>query len=166
MYRVALRLTGNEHAAEDLVQDAMLRAFRAWPSFTLGTNARAWLLTILRNLFISNYRRRQRRPDVVDIDAVAPLSVEPVADQDPEGAFFAHIIDERVLKAIDALPEVFREAVVLSDMEGIGYAEIAALLEVPVGTVKSRLHRGRHILQGELRQHAIEMGYLKRENAG
>jgi len=162
MYRVALRLTGNPADAEDLVQDTTLRAYRSWDRFTLGTNAKGWLLTILRNLFINEYRRRRRHPETVDLDTIEPFAVfEKVQEDDPQGAFFDHIVDEEVLRAVDALPEVFREAVTLSDVEGLSYEEIAKVLDVPVGTVKSRLYRGRRMLQGKLYEYAVSMGYIK-----
>jgi RNA polymerase sigma-70 factor (ECF subfamily) len=162
LYRVALRLAGDAAAAEDLVQDTMLRAFRGWAGFQPGTNARAWLLTILRNTFINEYRRRKREPIAMDIEAAEPHAIyRDVADADPEGEFFARIVDARILEAVDRLPTPFREVVVLSDMEGLSYGEIADSLGVPVGTVKSRLFRARRQLQRELFDHALAMGYIK-----
>jgi RNA polymerase sigma-70 factor (ECF subfamily) len=161
MYRVALRLTGNPADAEDLVQDATLRAYRSWDRFTLGTNAKGWLLTILRNLFINEYRRRRRQPETVDLDTIEPFTVFEKVQEDPQGAFFDRIVDDEVLRAVDALPEVFREAVMLSDVEGLSYEEIAKVLDVPVGTVKSRLYRGRRMLQAKLYEYAVSMGYIK-----
>ncbi len=162
MYRVALRMTGEPASAEDLVQDTVLKAFRAWDSFRQGTNARGWLLTILRNTFINDYRRRRRAPALVDIDVAEPRAIiHEQAGQDPEGEFFHALVDDRILAAIDALPDEFREAVVLSDIEGMSYAQIAETLEVPVGTVKSRLSRGRRQLQGALMDYAIEAGIIR-----
>lgn len=162
LYRVALRLTGNAADADDLVQETMLKAYRAWDQFETGTNAKGWLLTIMRHAFINDYRRRRRRPETVDIDAVEPFAVFPdVQEEDPQGAFFDRIVDDEVLRAIDALPEAFREALMLSDVEGLSYQEIARVLDVPVGTVKSRLFRARHLLQGKLYRYAVEMGYVK-----
>ena len=167
LYRVALRLTGEAAAAEDLVQETMLRALRGWNGFRAGSNARAWLVTILRNTFINDYRRRRREPVPVDLDAVDPWAIyRAVADSDPEGEFFSRIVDARVLEAVDRLPPDFREVLVLSDMEGLGYAEIAAALEIPVGTLKSRLFRARRLLQRELYDYAVAMGYLKPGEAG
>ena len=162
LYRVALRLTGNPSDADDLVQETMLKAYRAWEQFEPGTNAKGWLLTILRHAFINEYRRRRRRPETVDIDAVEPFAVFPdVQEEDPQGAFFDRIVDDEVLRAIDQLPEAFRETLVLSDVEGLNYQEIAKMLDVPVGTVKSRLFRARHLLQRQLYRYAVEMGYIK-----
>lgn len=166
VYRVALRLARDATQAEDLMQETMLKAFRAWHQYQPGTNVRAWLLTILRNTFINEYRRRQNRPDVVDVATIDDFSLYPLVEEtDPAGRFFDQIVDETVLRAIDALPEEFREALVLSDVEGLSYGEIAAITEVPLGTVKSRLFRARKALQGQLYGYAVEMGYIKRRSA-
>ncbi len=162
LYRVALRLTGNAADADDLVQETMLKAYRSWDQYEKGTNAKGWLLTILRNSFINEYRRRTRHPETVDVDTIEPFAVfGEVQDDDPQGAFFDQIVDDEVLKAIDELPEAFRETLVLSDVEGLSYQEIGKILGVPVGTVKSRLFRARHALQGKLYQYAVSMGYIK-----
>lgn len=162
LYRVALRLAGNAADAEDLVQEAMLRAYRSWDRFTLGTNAKGWLLTILRHLFINEYRRKRRHPESVDLDTIEPFALlDERQEEDPQSAFFDRIVDDEVLRAVDQLPEAFREAVMLSDVEGLSYEEIAKVLEVPVGTVKSRLYRGRHMLQAKLHDYAVSMGYIK-----
>src|SRR6266567_1163799 len=162
LYRVALRLTGNAADADDLVQETMLKAYRAWHQYQQGTNAKGWLLTILRHAFINEYRRRTRHPETVDVDAIEPFAVfEDVQEEDPQGAFFDQIVDDEVLKAIDDLPETFRETVVLSDVEGMSYQEIARILSVPIGTVKSRLFRARRLLQAKLYEYAVGMGYIK-----
>jgi len=162
LYRVALRLTGDPSQAEDLVQDTMLKAYRAWRQYRPGTNAKGWLLTILRNTFINDYRRRKLEPVAMDLEAVEPHALyRAVEETDPEGAFFSKIVDAKVLEAIDALSPEFREVLVLSDIEGMRYAEIAETLQVPVGTVKSRLFRARRQLQAALYAHAVEMGYIK-----
>jgi RNA polymerase sigma-70 factor (ECF subfamily) len=162
LYRVALRLTGEAANAEDLVQDTVLKAFRAWDSFRQGTNARGWLLTILRNTFINDYRRRRRTPVQVDLDVAEQHAlIHEESGHDPEGEFFHALVDDRILAAIDALPEEFREVVVLSDIEGLGYAQIAETLGVPVGTVKSRLSRARRQLQGTLLEYAVEAGIVR-----
>lgn len=162
LYRVALRLTGNPSDADDLVQETMLKAYRSWDQYEQGTNAKAWLLTILRHAFINEYRRKIRHPETVDVDAIEPYAVfSEVQDDDPQGAFFDRIVDDQVLRAIDGLPVAFRETLVLSDVEGMSYQEIAGILQVPVGTVKSRLFRARHLLQKKLYDYAVEMGYIK-----
>ena len=166
LYRVALRLTGDAARAEDLVQDTMLKAYRSWRQYRPGTNAKGWLLTILRNTFINDYRRRKLEPVAMDLEAVEPHAIyRDIETADPEGAFFSQIVDEKVLQAVDALPTEFREVLVLSDMEGLHYAAIAETLQVPVGTVKSRLFRARRLLQAALYEHAVEMGYLKPRKA-
>ena len=162
LYRVALRLTANPSDAEDLVQETMLRAYRSWERYTPGTNAKGWLLTILRHLFINEYRRRSRHPETVDVDTIEPFALfQEVQEEDPQGAFFDKIVDDEVLRAVDQLPEAFREAVTLSDVEGLSYEEVAKVLDVPVGTVKSRLYRGRRLLQAQLYDYAVSMGYIK-----
>ena len=162
LYGLALRLTGGDAArSEDLVQDAILKAYRAWGDFQLGTNCRAWLMTILRNTFINEFRSQQRRPHAVEFDEVADRSVfADVADEDPAGEFFERIIDAEVIAAIDALPEEFRVPIVLSDLEGLSYQEVAEIMGIPVGTVKSRLFRARKRLQSKLYAFAREMGYV------
>ncbi|MDH3459177.1 MAG: sigma-70 family RNA polymerase sigma factor [Gemmatimonadota bacterium] len=166
VYRVALRLAGDESRAEDLVQETMLRAYRSWHQYTRGTNARAWLLTILRHTFINQYRKAKRAAVEVDIHQIEPYTVfHDVQETDPEGAFFDTIVDDEVLRAIDTLPDEFRETLILSDVEGLAYAEIAAITEVPVGTVKSRLFRARQALQRQLYDYAVEMGYIQRREA-
>jgi RNA polymerase sigma-70 factor (ECF subfamily) len=162
LYRVALRLTGDPAQAEDLVQDTMLKAYRSWRQYRPGTNAKGWLLTILRNTFINAYRRRKLEPVAMDLEAIEPHALyRAVESADPEGSFFGRLVDEKVLEAVDALPPDFREVLVLSDIEGMPYAEIAAALELPVGTVKSRLFRARRLLQAQLYSYAVEMGYIK-----
>jgi RNA polymerase sigma-70 factor (ECF subfamily) len=162
LYRVALRLSGNPADADDLVQETMLKAYRSWDQYQQGTNAKGWLITILRNSFINEYRRRTRHPETVDVDTIEPFAVfSDIQDDDPQGAFFDRIVDDEVLRAIDQLPEAFRETVVLSDVEGMSYQEIAKILGVPVGTVKSRLFRARQMLQAKLYQYAVSMGYIK-----
>jgi RNA polymerase sigma-70 factor (ECF subfamily) len=166
LYRVALRLTANASDADDLVQETMLKAYRAWDQYEKGTNAKGWLLTILRHAFINEYRRRTRHPETVDLDTIEPFAVfGEIQEEDPQGAFFDRIVDDEVLRAIDALPEAFRETLVLSDVEGMSYQEIGKILEIPVGTVKSRLFRARQLLQAKLYDYAVNMGYIKGSKA-
>lgn len=168
VYRFALRLTGSAAEAEDLVQESYLRAFKAWGQFERGTKAKSWLFTICRNVFLRGRERSRRHDEIVsesvDRSGPGPNPVNPVwvsaLGVDPEGDFFESIVDERIVEAIAALPEEYRTAVVLSDIEGLPYAEIAELVDVPVGTVKSRLFRGRRRLQEVLYDHAVEMGYI------
>lgn len=162
VYRFALSLTRDPTRAEDLAQESMLKAHRAWHQYRPGTNARAWLFTIVRNTFINQYRRDQHDARNVDIDAIESFSVfRDVQEADPEGRFFDQIVDDEVIQAINRLPPEFREVVILSDVEDLSYAEIGDLIGVPVGTVKSRLFRARQLLQRELYEYAVEMGYIK-----
>ena len=163
VYRVALRLAGDSTQADDLTQETMLKAYKAWHQYKQGTNVRAWLLTILRHTFINEYRREKNRGTTVDITEFEQFTVfHDVQEVDPEGRFFDRIVDDEVLRAIDQLPEEFRECLVLSDIADLSYAEIADVMKVPVGTVKSRLFRARQALQRVLYDYAVEAGYIKR----
>jgi len=168
VYRFALRLSGTRDRAEDLVQETFLRAFRSWGQYTPGTQCKSWLFTICRNVFLRQEERGQRFDEILSenldrssgpFDVVNPVWVKAV-DADPEGDFFRSIVDEEVFSRIQELPEDFRTVVVLSDLEGFSYQEIAEMTEVPVGTVKSRLFRGRRILQKALYEYAVSMGYI------
>lgn len=163
MYSFALKLARSRDDAEDLVSDTLLRAFERWEQYRLGTNIRAWLFTILYHVFVSRKRRIDARevqqPTGEDGDAWAGR--EPVGEMDPEGRFYDSFLDEEITRAIDALPEEYRSAVLLSDVHDLRYAEIATILKVPEGTVKSRLFRGRRLLQKKLLDYAVEMGYRK-----
>jgi RNA polymerase sigma-70 factor, ECF subfamily len=160
LYSFALKLSRARDDAEDLVSDTMLRAFERWEQYHLGTNIRAWLFTILYHVFVSRKRRIDARevqqPDEPDGWGI----FEAVGELDPEGRFYDSFLDDEVTRAIDALPDEYRSAVVLSDLQGLRYAEIAEVLGVPEGTVKSRLFRGRRILQKKLARFAVDMGYL------
>lgn len=162
MYSFALKLTRGRDEAEDLVSDTLLRAFQRWEQYRLGTNIRAWLFTILYHAFVSRKRR-------IDAREVQPLEdeegreiYEAVGDANPEGTFYDSFVDQEIVDAIQALPEEYRAAVVMSDLHGLRYGEIAQVLGVPEGTIKSRLFRGRRLLQAQLRGYAEEMGYIKR----
>lgn len=161
MYSFALKLTRARDDAEDLVSDTILRAFDRWEQYQLGTNVRAWLFTILYHTFVSRKRRIDAREVQLPEDPDGWSAFEAVGETDPEGQFYDSFIDEEVTRAIDALPEDYRTAVVLSDIQGLRYAEIAEILGIPEGTVKSRLFRGRKILQKKLVDYAVEMGYVK-----
>ncbi len=168
LYSAAYRLTGNQADAEDLVQETYLRAFKGYGGFQEGTNLRAWLYKILNNTFINRYRAAQRRPKVADVEDVEDLYLyrrlhDPLAgaDESAEDAAIAQITDDVVKEAIDALPEAFKVAVLLADVEGFSYAEIAEITEVPIGTVMSRIHRGRKALQKALYEYATAQGILR-----
>ena len=161
LYSFALKLARSRDDAEDLVSDTMLRAIERWEQYHLGTNIRAWLFTILYHAFVSRKRR-------IDAREVQPLEdedgreiFEPVGEADPEGTFYDSFVDQEIVNAIQSLPDEYRAAVVMSDLHGLRYGEIAQVLGVPEGTIKSRLFRGRRLLQAQLRGYAEEMGYIK-----
>jgi RNA polymerase sigma-70 factor (ECF subfamily) len=154
--RVALRPTQSPESAEDLVQETLLHAFQGFGRFRRGTNLRAWLMRILLNLFISHYRHQQRSVPTISLEGLleelemaeeeAGLLVDESAIS-PEDALLARVLDEEVERALEKLPDAFREAVILCDLQGLSYAEAAQQLGVPIGTVRSRLSRGREILR-------------------
>jgi RNA polymerase sigma-70 factor (ECF subfamily) len=150
LYATALRLTRSPSDAEDLVQDTYLKAFRASHSFKPGTNLKAWLFTILQNTFRNARRDRGREPVDVDSETVERAPVRADAP-DPEQRLLAQSLDAELREALDTLPPAFREAVWLRDVEDLAYAEIAQVLDVPIGTVMSRISRGRRLLQDALR---------------
>jgi len=169
LYRTALRYTRNSADAEDLVQETYLRAFRALHQFTEGTNLRAWLFRILTNTYINEYRKRQRRPTSASLDDIEEFylydhlvdsGVQPAEDR-PEDTVLEQLTTEDVQRAIDELPEEFRQVVVLADVEGFAYREIADILSIPVGTVMSRLFRARRRLRRQLYDLALDSGYIK-----
>ncbi len=166
LYGAALRLTRNPADAEDLVQETYLRAFRGFGGFQEGTNLKAWLYRILTNSFINTYRKKQREPQLVEgpddidewylFDKLGARSVEPSAEVE----VLDKIPDESVKAALESLPENFRLPVLLADVEGFSYKEIAEIMDTPVGTVMSRLHRGRKALQKALWDTAKERGLV------
>ena len=165
LFSFALKLTHSRDDAEDLVSDTLLRAFERWEQYRLGTNIRAWLFTILYHSFVSRKRRVDAREVQPPDDAEGWSGYEAVGDADPEGRFYDSFVDDEITRAIDALPREYREAVILSDIHDLRYAEIAQVLGVPEGTVKSRLFRGRRILQKKLIGYAMDMGYIKQQVA-
>jgi RNA polymerase sigma-70 factor, ECF subfamily len=166
MYSSALRMTRNPADAEDLVQETFLRAFRGFGGFQEGTNLKAWLYRILTNTFINTYRKRQREPQTVPDDNVEDWYLyDRLAAQSSEASAEATVLesmpDDDVKAAVDALPEGFRMAVLLADVEGFSYKEIAEILDIPIGTVMSRLHRGRRALEKALWERAKERGLVR-----
>ena len=165
LYRTALRMTRSEADAEDLVQETYIRAFRFREQFTPGTNLKAWLFRILTNTFINTYRRRQTQPEFTELDGVDEFSLyKRMSDLktssgagNPETEFLDGLVDSEVKDALGELPEKFRQ-VVLLDVEGFSYKEIAEMLDIPIGTVMSRLHRGRKFLQKRLLDLAQQRG--------
>jgi RNA polymerase sigma-70 factor (ECF subfamily) len=168
-FGTALRLTRNRADAEDLVQDAALLAFRGFASFESGTNFRAWFFTILMNCFYSRHRRRKRELAAFDWDDTPDLFLYarshqagfPTSGPDPAGQLLERLGTERVAEAIERLPEEYRVVSTLYFMEDFSYEEIARMLDCPIGTVRSRLHRGRKMLQKSLWQVAEEAGIVK-----
>jgi len=166
LYNFALRMTRNTRDAEDLLQDTFMRAFRFFHRFETGTNIRAWLFRILKNTYINNYRKVQRTPDQVDwaqveefYDSVTPHDLRK-RHKNPEELLLESSVDNRVEEAVAALPPEYRAVVLLNFMEDMSYKEIAEVLEIPMGTVMSRLHRGRKLLQKELRDYAAATNML------
>lgn len=160
-YRLAYRLTGNQADAEDIVQDAALNACRGFDGFTQGTNARAWFLRIVLNVFRSRYRRSRRvkmlsMEELETTDSGAGWSRFTAADEDPVERVIGEIDSREVVQALDRLPPEYRTVSILYFIEDLPYAEIAQIVGCPIGTVRSRLHRGRRILVQELKGFAIE----------
>jgi RNA polymerase sigma-70 factor (ECF subfamily) len=165
LYSSALRMTRNPSDAEDLVQETVMRAFRGFSSFEEGTNVKAWLYRILTNTFINSYRKRQREPLMIHDDDLEDWYLyDRLAGRGAEASAEAEVLermpDEDVQAALEALPEGFRLAVLLADVEGFSYKEIAEMLDIPIGTVMSRLHRGRKSLQRALWETARERGIV------
>jgi RNA polymerase sigma-70 factor (ECF subfamily) len=166
LYSAALRMTRNPADAEDLVQETYLRAYRGFGGFKEGTNLKAWLYRILTNTYINQYRAAKRRPDQVDLDDVEDLYLyrrlggaeAAAAGRSPETEVLERMPESDVKEAVESLPEQFRMAVLLADVEGFAYKEIAEILDIPIGTVMSRLHRGRKLLQKRLWDYAVENG--------
>ncbi|MDR8394171.1 sigma-70 family RNA polymerase sigma factor [Aliifodinibius sp. S!AR15-10] len=163
LYNFALRLTSDPNDAEDLVQDTIVKAFRFFSSYEKGTNAKAWLFRILKNSYINNYRKQSKQPNQVDYDEVATfyetIRAERTDTSDLEDRMFRELIDDDISNALEELPEDFRTVVLLCDIEGFTYEEIANMLDVPIGTIRSRLHRGRNLLKAELMEYAKKRGY-------
>jgi RNA polymerase sigma-70 factor, ECF subfamily len=165
IYTAALYLTRDQDVAADVTQETFLRAFRYFHRFEPGTNCRAWLLTILHNVFRNHYRRRRREGPSIDVEesqgaAEARAAVE-ITD-DPESLVLSDLLDDEIRAALESLPEEFRHSVVLVDLQELTYAEAARAADCPVGTIRSRLSRGRKLLAERLREYAARNGHLRR----
>ena len=167
LYNMAFRLTRNAEDAEDLVQETYFKAYKHYDKFEAGTNLKAWLFRIMKNTFINGYRKRQSQPPQSAFSGIEDSFESLVEASDgqvknPEQEFLAKVLDEDVQLAIDALREDYRMVILLIDLEGFSYKEAASILEVPVGTVMSRLYRGRRMLERVLLEYARDHGYLRR----
>lgn len=170
MYAAALRMSRNPQMAEDLSAEVFTKAWRAYDQFEKGTNMRAWLYRILTNTYINEYRKKGRQGHQVELDQYETpdefyfyhkLADEAVShEEDPAEAVLSKFAEEDIMKAMDSLPDGYREAVILSDLQGLSYEEIAKNLHVPLGTVRSRLNRGRRHLQKALWEEAVHSGYI------
>lgn len=167
LYAAALRMTRNPSDAEDIVQDTYLKAYRAYGSFTEGTNLKAWLYRILTNTYINKYRRAQRRPAEVELGELQDmylfrrLGEASGAAESAENTALDMFVDQDIVEAIESLPEAFRMPVLYADVDGFSYKEIAQIMDVPIGTVMSRLHRGRKALERKLWNLAVERGLVE-----
>jgi RNA polymerase sigma-70 factor, ECF subfamily len=169
LYSAAMRLTHNQSDAEDLVQETYLKAYRSFKTFEEGTNLRAWLFRILTNTFINTYRSKQRRVDETELDDVEEMYLyknrgrfeTALSSRSAEDRLLERITDQEVKQALATLPDNFRLPVYLADVEEFSYKEIADMLEVPIGTVMSRIHRGRKALYKQLYNYATDHGLVE-----
>ena len=164
LYNYALRMTYKSADAEDLVQETFLKAFRFWESYEKGTNIRAWLFKIMKNAYINRYRKEKKEPETVEYDEVENFynSVRETAveSSDLQETLYNNLLEDDVATAIAELPEDFRTVVILCDLEGLTYEEVAEFVDCPIGTVRSRLHRGRKLLRAKLMEYARKRGYV------
>jgi RNA polymerase sigma-70 factor (ECF subfamily) len=173
VYGTALRLTRNPAAAEDLAQEAMLRAYRFWDTFQNQSNCKAWLLKIVTNTFINQYQKEKRSREILTAAKTEQDARDGVLVQErgpeqlgPEAMLVNQSFSDDVVKALDELPQEFRVAVVLCDVQGLSYKEVAEAMECPVGTVMSRIYRGRRLLKESLKQFAQHEGFLSEDKGG
>jgi len=163
MYNFAFRLTLDEDDAKDLVQETFMKAYRFINSFETGTNAKAWLFRILKNSFINNYRKKSKQPNKVDYQEVESYynsdSVNESITTDLRVETVQHLIGDEITNALNSLDVDFRTVIILCDLEGFTYEEMAKILDIPIGTVRSRLHRARNLLKEKLKQYASSLGY-------
>lgn len=173
LYSAAMRMTRNAADAEDLVQETYLKAFNAYERFETGTNLKAWMYRILTNSYINAYRKKQRRPDESDIDDIEDLYLyrrlggaeSAVLSRSAEDELLEMFGEDEVKLALEDLPEHYRMPILLADVEGFAYKEIAEILEIPIGTVMSRLHRGRKAMQKALHDYAVARGLQRTQGA-
>ena len=168
LFNFALRMTGDSDEADDLVQETYLKAFRFFDKFEKGTNCKAWLFRIMKNTFINSYRKTSKEPDKIDYEEVENF-YENIKSSSTDSAhlekeMYDNLLDDELSNAIASLPEDFRTVIILCDIEGFTYDEIADFVDVPVGTVRSRLHRARKMLFAELYEYAADKGYIDKES--
>ena len=167
LYNAAYRMARNAQDAEDLVQETYLKAYKYYDKFREGTNLKAWLFKILKNTFINSYRKKKSRPPQADFAALEGSFESVISDEspqqtkDPEEELLEQVLDEDVQRALQELSEDYRMVILLADLEGFAYKEIAEILDIPVGTVMSRLYRARRQLEDTLLQYAREHGYMR-----
>jgi RNA polymerase sigma-70 factor, ECF subfamily len=163
LYNYAYKMTGNSDDADDLLQETYLRAYRFFHKFEKGTNCKAWLFRIMKNLFINNYRKTQKTPGQVDYDEIENFFETIKSDRldtaDLQEKVFNNLLDDEVTRALNSLQDDFKTVIILCDLEGLSYEEIADFVQCPIGTVRSRLHRARKLLAQKLYRYAKEKGY-------
>jgi RNA polymerase sigma-70 factor (ECF subfamily) len=163
LYNFAYHLTYSEEDANDLVQEAYMKAYRFIDNYQVGTNAKAWLFRILKNAFINDYRKKNKQPTKVDYEEIVNFHNEENTSyssyQDLREEMFQNMMGDEVTNAINALPVDFRTVILLCDIEGFTYEEISKIINIPIGTVRSRLHRSRNMLKEKLAEYAANMGY-------
>lgn len=167
LYNFALKMTSDEDSANDLVQETLLKAYRFFDKFEKGTNAKAWLFSIMRNSFINEYRRQSRQPAKVDYDDIQNF-YENIKSQEVQlehlvGDSFSNVLDDELAAGLKALPTDFQTIIILADIENYTYEEIADFMSCPIGTVRSRLHRARKMLYTKLYDYAKDLGYVEEE---
>lgn len=159
----AYKITGNELDADDLLQETYLRAFRFFHKFEKGTNCKAWLFRIMKNLFINNYRKNQKSPGKVDYEEIENffenIKSDKIDSTDLQEKVFNNLLDDQVTIALNSLQDDFKTVIILCDIEGLSYEEIAEFVQCPIGTVRSRLHRARKLLAQKLYKYAKDKGY-------
>lgn len=169
LYNFAIKMTGDSDDASDLLQETYLKAFRFWDKFEKGTNCKAWLFRIMKNTYINTYRKNTKEPDKVDYEEIENFyeNIKPSSTDSAhlEKDIYDNLLDDELSSAISSLPEDFRTVIILCDIEGYTYDEIADFVDVPVGTVRSRLHRARKMLFTKLHSYASDKGYVTKVKA-
>lgn len=167
LYNFAIKMTRNSDDASDLLQETYLKAYRFWDKLEKGTNCKAWLFRIMRNTFINDYRKKSKEPIKIDYEEIenAYEKIKPLTSDSAllKKDNYDNLLDDILSKSISSLPEDFRTVIVMCDIEGYSYEEIAEFVDIPVGTVRSRLHRARKILFTKLHKYAAENGYMRKD---